>query len=36
VALGASNKVTFKRKQKLMSLQSGLLDSGGLGLAFGF
>ncbi len=36
VALGASNKVTFKRKQKLMSLQSGLLDSGGLGLSFGF
>lgn len=36
VALGASNKVTFKRKQKLMSLQSGLLDSSGLGLAFGF
>lgn len=36
VALGASNKVTFKRKQKLMTLQSGLLDSGGLGLALGF
>ena len=36
VALGASNKVTFKRKQKLMSLQSGLLDSGRLGLALYF
>jgi hypothetical protein len=36
VALGASNKVTFKRKQKLMSLQSGLLDSGRLGLALNF
>lgn len=36
VALGTSNKVTFKRKKQLMSLQTGLLDSGGLGLAFGF
>jgi len=36
VALGASNKVAFKRRQKLMTLQGGLLESGGLGLAFGF
>lgn len=35
-AFGASNKVAFKRKKQLMTLQSGLLDSGGLGLALGF
>lgn len=36
MALGASNKVAFKRKKKLMSLQGGLLDNGQLGLALGF
>lgn len=35
-AFGATNKVAFKQRKKLMTLQSGLLDSGGLGLAFGF
>jgi hypothetical protein len=36
IALGAKNKVEFKRRRKLMSLQTGLLDSGNLGLALSF
>jgi hypothetical protein len=36
IALGAKNKVEFKRRKKLMSLQSGLLDSGNLGVALSF
>ena len=36
IALGAKNKIEFKRRRKLMSLQTGLLDSGHLGLALSF
>ena len=36
IALGAKNKVEFKRRRKLMSLQTGLLDSGNMGLALSF
>ncbi len=36
VALGAKNKVEFKRRKKMMSLQSGVLDNGNLGLALTF
>ncbi len=35
-ALGARNKVDFKRRKKMMSLQSGILDNGNLGLALNF
>lgn len=35
-ALGAKNKVEFKKLKKRMTLQSGLLDNGNLGLALTF
>lgn len=35
-ALGAKNKVEFKKQKKRMTLQSGLLDNGNLGLALTF
>ena len=36
IALGAKNKIEFKRRLKLMSLQSGLLDNGNLGAMLTF
>ncbi len=36
VALGARNKVEFKRRKKMMELQSGILDNGNLGVALKF
>ena len=36
IALGAKNKVEFKQRKKLMSLQTGLLDSGNLGAMLTF
>ena len=35
-ALGARNKINFKREKKMMSLQSGILDNGNLGVALNF
>jgi hypothetical protein len=35
-AFGARNKVDFKLHKKMMTLQSGILDSGALGLALNF
>jgi hypothetical protein len=36
IALGAVNKIDFKRRKKMMSLQAGILDSGRPGLALTF
>ena len=36
IALGAKNKVEFKQRKKLMSLQTGLLDTGNLGAMLTF
>ena len=36
IAFGAKNKIDFKIRKKIMSLQSGLLDDGKLGLAINF
>ena len=36
IALGAKNKVEFKRRRKMMSLQSGLLDNGNMGAMLTF
>jgi hypothetical protein len=36
LALGAKNKIEFKRRYKIMTLQSGILDNGHLGLALNF
>lgn len=35
-AFGARNKVDFVRRKKMMSLQSGILDNGSLGVALNF
>lgn len=34
--LGARNKIDFKRRKKLLSIQAGLLDTGNLGLNLSF
>jgi len=36
IALGAKNKIEFKQRKKLMSLQTGLLDNGDLGATLTF
>ena len=36
IALGAKNKIEFKRRKKLMSLESGLLDNGNMGAMLTF
>jgi hypothetical protein len=36
IALGVKNKLEFKRRKKLMSLQSGLLPSGNMGAMLTF
>ncbi len=36
VALGAKNKIEFKQRKKLMSLQTGLLDNGRTGVMLTF
>lgn len=36
IALGARNKIDFKRRKKMLELQSGILDNGNLGLALNF
>jgi len=36
IALGARNKIEFKHRKKLMSLESGLLQNGNLGATLNF
>jgi hypothetical protein len=36
IAFGARNKIDFKRRKRIMSLQAGLLDNGNLGAALTF
>ena len=36
IALGAKNKIEFKHRLRLMSLQSGLLDNGNMGAMLTF
>ena len=36
IALGAKNKIEFKQRKKLMSLQTGLLDNGRTGVMLAF